>query len=40
VIVKICWCVRARVFLSRGKELYDELPFELGNVPRAQEAPT
>jgi hypothetical protein len=33
VIVKICWRVRLRVFLARGKEISDELPFQLGDVP-------
>lgn len=32
-IVKIHWCVRVRVFLSRGKELLAEAPFQLGQVP-------
>jgi hypothetical protein len=33
LIVKICWCVRARVFLERGKELTVETSFQLGSVP-------
>jgi hypothetical protein len=36
VIVKICWCVRVRVFLPRGKELVGEAPFQLGNLPAAR----
>jgi len=32
-IVKICWCVRVRVFLHRGKELIAQKVFCLGNVP-------
>lgn len=36
VIVKICWCVRVRVFLPRGKELVGEAPFQLGNLPVAR----
>lgn len=36
VIVKICWCVRVRVFLPRGKELMGELPFQLGTLPAAR----
>ncbi len=32
-IVKICWCVRVRVFLPRGKELLSEAPFQLGALP-------
>jgi hypothetical protein len=35
LIVKICWRVRVRVFLARGKQLSFETPFELGHVPRA-----
>ena len=37
LIVKICWRVRVRVFLSRGKEISDEVPFQLGIVPHPQE---
>jgi hypothetical protein len=33
LIVKICWCVRVRVFMTRGRELSLEVPFQLGNVP-------
>jgi hypothetical protein len=40
LIVKIRWCVRVRVFLARGKELSDELPFQLGSVPHPEEVPT
>jgi hypothetical protein len=36
LILKICWCVRARVFLARGKDLTKEVPFQLGTVPSAQ----
>jgi hypothetical protein len=32
-IVKVCWCVRARVFLGQGRETVHELPFRLGSVP-------
>jgi hypothetical protein len=39
LIVTIRWRVRLRVFMTRGKELSFEAPFELGNVPRAQELP-
>lgn len=35
IIVKVCWCVRVRVFLSQGQELVTETPFRLGNVPTA-----
>jgi hypothetical protein len=34
-ILKICWCVRVRVFLDRGKETAADLAFQLGHVPRA-----
>jgi hypothetical protein len=37
LIVKICWCVRVRAFLERGKELSREVPFQLGTVPQPQE---
>ena len=33
VIVKIHWCVRLRVFLSRGKDMVVEESFQLGDVP-------
>ena len=36
VLIKICWCVRARAFLARGRELVTEMPFRLGNVPAAR----
>jgi len=36
VIVKICWCVRVRLFLARGKEVVEERPFQLGDVPAAR----
>lgn len=35
VIVKIHWRVRARVFLISGKQLVEERPFRLGNIPPA-----
>ena len=34
VIMKIHWCVRIRVFLSRGRDFATEQPFQLGAVPR------
>jgi hypothetical protein len=40
LIIRICWRVRVRVFLHRGKELSLEVPFQLGRVPRAREAVT
>ena len=36
VIVKVCWCVRIRVFLSQGQETVTEMPFSFGNVPAGQ----
>ena len=32
-IVKIRWCARVRAFLKRGKQIFFEQPFQLGNVP-------
>ena len=32
-IVKVRWCVRVRVFPSRGKEIVAEKGFQLGEVP-------
>lgn len=31
-IVKVCWCVRVRVFLRKGKEAMLEKPLQLGQV--------
>ncbi len=36
LIVKIVWCVRVRFFLTRGKELSLEIPFQLGAVPHPE----
>jgi hypothetical protein len=36
VLVKIRWCVRVRVFLTRGREVMGELAFKLGDVPAAR----
>jgi hypothetical protein len=36
VIVKVCWCVRVRMFLSQGQESVSEAAFSLGNVPASQ----
>lgn len=33
IIVKVHWCVRVRAFLSENREIVDELPFVLGNIP-------
>jgi hypothetical protein len=32
-IVKVCWCVRLRLFLPQGQEALTEVPFRLGTVP-------
>ena len=37
LIVKICWCVRVRVFLTRARELALDVPFQLGGVPHPQQ---
>jgi hypothetical protein len=41
LILKICWCVRVRVFLGRGREMALDVPFQLGEVPQPEleEAP-
>lgn len=36
VIVKVCWCVRVRVFFSQGQETVTEVPFSFGHVPAGQ----
>jgi hypothetical protein len=36
VIVKVCWCVRVRVFLPQGQESVCESAFRLGEVPAGQ----
>lgn len=36
LLVKVCWCVRVRVFLPHGKEIVAEKPFQLGEVPPAK----
>ena len=36
VTLKIRWCVRVRAFLRRGREVFFEQTFVLGNVPPAQ----
>jgi hypothetical protein len=33
VLVRIRWCVRVRVFLTRGREVMGELAFRLGELP-------
>lgn len=36
-IVKVCWCVRLRLFLPQGQESVAETAFRLGNVPAVSE---
>ncbi len=36
VMLKIRWCVRVRAFLRRGREVFFEQTFALGDVPPAQ----
>ncbi len=36
VIVKVQWCVRVRVFLTRGREVKGDLGFRLGEVRPAK----
>src|SRR5262245_33271994 len=36
IIVKVCWCVRVRVFMPQGQETMAEAPFRFGDVPAAQ----
>jgi hypothetical protein len=36
-IVKVCWCVRVRLFLPQGQETVAEMPFQLGSVAAAAE---
>jgi hypothetical protein len=40
VLVKICWCVRVRVFLKTGRDFVSERPFQLGDVPLGLEVET
>jgi hypothetical protein len=35
VILKIRWCVRVRVFLTKGREYVAQTRFQLGNLPPA-----
>jgi hypothetical protein len=35
-IVKVCWCVRLRLFLPQGQETVAEAAFRLGSVPVAE----
>lgn len=34
-IVKVCWCVRLRVFPQQGPEVVQEISFRLGEIPAA-----
>jgi hypothetical protein len=36
LIVKICWCVRVRVFMRRGRDVVAEQPFQFGFLPRPE----
>lgn len=36
LIVKICWCVRLRVFMRRGRDVVAEQPFQFGFLPRPE----
>ncbi len=36
VIVKIHWCVRVRVFLASDRQIVDEQPFQMGDIPTAR----
>ena len=35
VLVNVQWCVRVRLFLPRGREVVEEVPFQLADVPPA-----
>ena len=32
-IIKVHWCVRVRLFLADDRQVVEELPFRLGNIP-------
>ena len=36
-IVKVCWCVRLRIFPQDGPEVVEEVAFQLGDVPPPRE---
>lgn len=38
-MVKICWCVRVRVFLKGGRDFAQDVPFRIGSVPHVQFTP-
>ncbi len=33
VLVNVQWCVRVRLFLPRGREMVEEVPFQLADIP-------
>ena len=35
-LVKVCWCVRLRLFLTAGQETVAEVPFRLGSLPEVR----
>jgi hypothetical protein len=35
-IVKVCWCIRLRLYPQQGVETIEEVSFRLGDVPAAQ----
>jgi hypothetical protein len=35
-IVKVCWCVRLRIYPQQGPDTLDEVAFRLGDVPAAK----
>lgn len=35
-IVKICWCIRVRLFLTRVREVVCDEPFQLGATPQPE----
>jgi hypothetical protein len=37
-IVKVCWCVRLRLYPRQGPETVEEAAFRLGEIPAAQMA--
>jgi hypothetical protein len=38
-IVKVCWCVRVRLFMPQIQETVAEIPFRLGNVATGAQVP-
>ncbi len=33
MLIKVQWCIRVRVFLTDERQIFEEMPFRLGNVP-------